>query len=286
MLRLLLASAATAAATITTAIVGPPRPSAGDEVVVGPPRPEEADGGAVGPPRHRTGVAGAGAGKIDHFVVLMMENRPFDHIFGCLAGEGRLPGADGIPKEGRRLYKDPTNHSAGFVTVTCGTANYSCERGPGYSAWTSKFPQNGTAVNPNVAAYSNQSDAYSFQQGADGDAIKMFSPEQLPVKTALAEEFGVFSRLFSSVPGFSAPNHMFMQSATSCGSAVNVEYNKCGGNQKFYPQKTIYDSLYQSNKTFGLYVNGTDSQHWNWTGGNDWTSGDWPYGDIQFPDAM
>jgi phospholipase C len=31
-------------------------------------------------------------GKIEHFVVLMMENRPFDHMFGCLAGEGRLKG--------------------------------------------------------------------------------------------------------------------------------------------------------------------------------------------------
>ena len=124
--------------------------------------------------------------KNDHFVVLMMENRPFDHMFGCLAGEGRLPGADGaIPKGGRRLFKDPANRSAGFVTVTCGTANYSCRKGPGYSAWTSKFPQakNGSgspAPNPNVAPYSSQSDAYSFQQGADGDAIRMFSPTQVP----------------------------------------------------------------------------------------------------------
>ena len=42
---------------------------------------------------------------------------------------------------------------------------------------------------------------------------------QVPIKTALAERFGVFNRLFSSVPGFSAPNHMMMQSATSCGAA-------------------------------------------------------------------
>ena len=106
----------------------------------------------------------------------------------------------------------------------------------------------------------------------------------------------------NQLPGFRAPLYfvaVLIQKGQSCfltdqqtkptccpGTATNVEYNKCGGNQKFYPQKTIYDSLYQSNKTFGLYVNGTDSQHWNWTGGNDWTSGDWPYGDIQFPDAM
>lgn len=246
-----------------------------------------------------------GRGRVDHFVVLEMENRPFEHFFGCLAGEGRLPGADGaIPPEGKLLQKNPHDAAAGSVNITCGTAPYSCTRGPGYSAWSPKFPcwtttdgvncsanakpeaHNGS-VNPNSYPYSEQSSAYSFQQGASGDAIKMFSPAQLPVKTALATEFGVFNRLFSAVPGFSAPNHMMMQSATSCGTATNVEWNKCGGDNKFFPQATIYDSLYLSNKSFGLYINTSRStQQWNWTGGNDWASGDWPFGDVQFPDAM
>jgi phospholipase C len=278
-LMLLLVLAAAAVAPTTSVI------SAAAAAAAPPPPPPPL-------PRHRTSAQTSpqSGRKIEHFVVLMMENRPFEHMFGCLAGEGRLPGADGaIPQGGKRLYKDPTNHSAGFVTVTCGTANYSCRHGPGYSTWTPKFPKNKTdspPVNPNVATYSNQSNAYSYEQGAHDEAIKMFSPQQLPIKTTLAEQFGVFNRIFSSVPGNSAPNHMMMQSATSCGTATNVEYNKCGGSQKFFPQRTIYDSLHESNRTFGMYVNGTDSQHWNWTGGNDWTSGDWPYGDIQFPDAM
>jgi phospholipase C len=31
--------------------------------------------------------------KIEHFVVLYMENRPFDHILGCMVGEGELVSA-------------------------------------------------------------------------------------------------------------------------------------------------------------------------------------------------
>jgi phospholipase C len=180
-----------------------------------------------------------GRGRIDHMVVLMMENRPFDHFFGCLAGEGRLPGADGaIPPGGKRLPKDPHDASAGSVNISCGAAPYACKKGPGYSVWSGKFPcdtaanctaytkpelRNGS-VNPSYAPYSEQSSAYSYQQGAVGDAVKMFAPSQLPIKTALATQFGVFNRLFSAVPAASAPNHMMMQSATSCGTATNVEY--------------------------------------------------------------
>jgi len=40
---------------------------------------------------------------IDHFVVLMMENRSFDHYFGW------LPGADGVQD---RTYPDPDNGGA------------------------------------------------------------------------------------------------------------------------------------------------------------------------------
>ena len=58
--------------------------------------------------------------KIEHMVVLFLENRAADHIFGCFG----LPGFDGIPPEGRVLWADPANHSAGSVTVSCGGAPY------------------------------------------------------------------------------------------------------------------------------------------------------------------
>ena len=58
--------------------------------------------------------------RIKHFVVLLLENRPFDHMFGCMG----LPGADGIPSEGRLLCDngDCTRNT----TVSCGTAPYVC----------------------------------------------------------------------------------------------------------------------------------------------------------------
>ena len=108
-------------------------------------------------------------GKIDHFVVLFMENRAFDHLFGCqVSGERspssecqhraafhwcsmhccfsdplRLchchvhhlgcqhrPGIDGIPKHGRDIPIDPADPSKGSVHVSCGTAKLVCDPGP------------------------------------------------------------------------------------------------------------------------------------------------------------
>ena len=77
--------------------------------------------------------------KVNHMVVLFMENRPLDHFFGCMD----LPGLDGIPAGGRLIPRHPTypgsNASAGFVNVTCGTAKYVCDKPPAYSTWDSKF---------------------------------------------------------------------------------------------------------------------------------------------------
>jgi phospholipase C len=39
--------------------------------------------------------------KIDHFVVLFMENRAFDNLLGCMLGDKE--GVDGIPTGGRTI---------------------------------------------------------------------------------------------------------------------------------------------------------------------------------------
>lgn len=72
--------------------------------------------------------------KIDHFVVLLMENHAADNLFGCM----NLTGFDGIPAEGRNLPIDPNDSSKGHVTVTCGEAVNVCKSGPSYDLFGSK----------------------------------------------------------------------------------------------------------------------------------------------------
>jgi phospholipase C len=186
------------------------------------------------PARPRRPLRGGGIGKIEHFVVLYMENRPFDHFFGCMD----LPGADSAATmtRNRTLYKDPTDHSKGSVNVTCGTAEYVCGKRGGmhYNLFSGKFHGGNDARFP----YSAQSDDFSYGNGAYDESIEMFAPSQLPVKAAIAREFGVFNKLYSSVPSASTPNHLFTQSATSCGIADNILYSQCDGPNATFPQVT------------------------------------------------
>ena len=189
--------------------------------------------------------------KIDHFVVLYMENHAADHYFGCMG----LEGFDGI--NGSHAFPlDPANASKGTVNVSCGAPPYICTGSPGYATFDGKF---GPGGDPHAYPYGPQSDANSGLHGATtgGVATTLFSPEQIPVKRAVAAEFGVFNRLYTAVPSASSPNHLFTQSGTSCGMTTNTLYDSCGGNTSWFPQDTIYDRLRDHNISFGLFINST-----------------------------
>jgi len=208
--------------------------------------------GAKGPPSHP---------KIEHFVVLLMENRGFDHFFGCMLGDH--PEVDGIPSAGHLIPVDPSDPSKGTVNATegCGNASYVCKGEYGFGLYDGHFDANvsrGSAAE-STFPYGPQSDSNSFAHGAHwgGETLRMFSGEQLPVKRQLAASFGVFNKYFTSVPSSSTPNHLFTQSATSCGIATNIMYSSCGGKTDTFPQMTIYDSLYVNNVSFALFMNST-----------------------------
>eukprot|EP01044_Picomonas_judraskeda_P013718 COSAG03_NODE_2101_length_3123_cov_69.440807_1_plen_308_part_10 len=113
--------------------------------------------------------------KVDHMVVLFMENRAFDHIFGCMLGDKE--GVDGIPSTGHRIPVDPNNASAGTVNVTCGTADLVCTGGNGYSLFNGK---GAPGANMGTYPYGKQSDAFSVANGAkQGPTVNMFNASQV-----------------------------------------------------------------------------------------------------------
>ena len=68
-------------------------------------------------------------------------------------------------------------------------------------------------------------------------------------------------------------------------SNVNGGWNgsTCGGTAHGFPQRTIYDSLAESNKTFKQYINLTTVT--NWTGGQS-TGSFSGFDGVNFPDTM
>ena len=202
--------------------------------------------------------------RIDHVVVLFMENRAFDHILGCLVGD--KPGADGVPPGGLIIPKDPKNAScctapicamnqsdpgcvaccgSGYTNATCGKGQLVCTSGGGFSIF-------GGHIDGELSTwpYGKQGVGYGVPS-----SVSSFNQTQLPVKKAVVDEFSVMNRYFVSVPSASTPNHLFAQSATSCGIHDNIMYSECQGPTDTFPQLTIYDSLFLHNVSFGLYMN-------------------------------
>jgi phospholipase C len=84
---------------------------------------------------------------------------------------------------------------------------------------------------------------------ADHDRIH--PPEQLPVLSGIARDFGVFDHWFSEVPSQTFMNRSFWTAATSSGIVVNSPVKKWFSKND---AETIFERLEQHGKTWKIYV--------------------------------
>jgi phospholipase C len=158
--------------------------------------------------------------KIEHLVVLMLENRSFDHMLGYLqspeypidgvSGAESNPSSDGGPDVGVSrnalvagdLNPDP-GHDFDDVTI---------------QVFGSRTPPPGAPVTMKGFVRSYATIDATARHGAT--IMKCFAPSSLPILTTLAKEYAVCERWFSSVPGPTIPNRMFAHAATSLSRVV------------------------------------------------------------------
>jgi phospholipase C len=152
--------------------------------------------------------------NIKHIVVLMMENRSFDHILGYLMMEN--PEIDGVTDN---LYSN-TDSTGEPVRTTSGAA-YQGQLilDPGHDVDDVYFQMYGVAFgtpagDPNMSGFAQ---SYEQQGGGAQDIMRCFKPEQVPNTAALARAYAVCDRWFSSVPGPTLPNRAFAHFGTSFG---------------------------------------------------------------------
>ena len=183
-----------------------------------------------------------GIQNLQHVVVLMMENRSFDHMLGALKAQNSA--IDGLV--GNETNPDSTN-----VPVTVSpTAEYQSQLDPDpdhhFPAVDLQiFGGVTTAQNPNrqanmqgfVKSYFNQ----QFNVAHSHNIVNYFTPDKLPVLTALATNFAVYNRWFSSIPGPTLCNRAFAHYGTSFGQvSMDVFY----WNKQY---KSIYERLVAAN---------------------------------------
>jgi phospholipase C len=180
-----------------------------------------------------------GLDSLKHIVVLMMENRSFDHMLGSLTAVD--PRIDGITDQ----LSNPD--TTGGVVTPRPLAQFQGQLDPDPDH---HFPAVdlqifGGDTSPNrVANMQGFVKSYFNQQQDVGHSQKImyyFAQSQLPVLTTLALEFAVFNRWFASIPGPTICNRAFAHYGTSFG---RVDMNPIYVNEPF---KNIYDRLINAN---------------------------------------
>lgn len=185
----------------------------------------------------------ASSTTIDTVVVLMMENRAFDHILGFLKKidprvNGCLPGAEGCTTP-----EDPENKTSPRTTVS-GGGLYVSESDPDHSVHGTTYELFGNNQKPPWPADPPMSGFVKRynrgnRTGYGRHIMKCFEPEQVPALATLAQEFALFDRWFVGVPGPTMPNRAYSMSGTSHGTATNDVGKIILG----WPQKTVYKQL-------------------------------------------
>jgi phospholipase C len=189
-----------------------------------------------------------GIQALKHVVVLMLENRSFDHMLGALrATHPKIDGLTGQesnpdsteadilvqPKAMFRGQLLPDPHHD-FASVD--SQIFSGVTGPNRQPNMQGFIRTYHTQQPNVANSHNV--IYHFS--AD-------PPNNLPVLHGLATEFTVFNRWFASIPGPTLCNRAFAHYGTSFG---NVGMDPFYVGVKF---KSIYERLTAAGHTAKLY---------------------------------
>jgi phospholipase C len=166
--------------------------------------------------------------QIQHIFVLMLENRSFDHLLG-FSGISGTDAVFGLPTTVNGLSGTEKNIHNGASYPIANPADYAMTVDPGH-----EFPDVLCQLSGSAAVYTpggkyppidNSGFAASYveacskanSQNSPGEIMKCYSPDQLPVLTALAKEFAVCDNWHASMPGPTWPNRMFVHAASSGG---------------------------------------------------------------------
>ncbi len=225
--------------------------------------------------------------KVGHIVVLMQENRSFDHYFGVLpyvSGSPYHPPAtaggpcdpedhkcvDGLtcanalncsnsnsvlsgPSQGTRVT---VQHQGGFCTLN-----------PHHGWPDVHYQANGTNPNNSLASLGGSADGFVqdtvvvHSSGTLANAqqvMSYFTANDLPYYYALAQTFAVSDRAFASFLGETQGNRMYLMAGTSFGHMLTGEPPPANGWKPV--NGTVFDQLDANSVTWKYYFDAQSPQ--------------------------
>ena len=224
---------------------------------------------------------------IDHIVLLMLENRSFDHMLGYLYAGQNNRSPLGHPFEGltgNESNVDSNGTPVPVFPITAATPN--AYRMPGVNPGESYIRRTTQLFNTTVkniptkppapdkcnigyvidfearvkaakAASATAAKKQYFDPDTQPSAIMgCFSPEMLPVLSGLARGYAVCDHWFSSVPSETMPNRAFALAGTSLGTVDDSFVEP--PTYPTYNTPSIFGRLADAGKQWRIYACGTD----------------------------
>lgn len=209
--------------------------------------------------------------RIEHIVVLMLENRSFDNLFGWLYDPTNPAPFDRTPPDnfegvyGRNLSNlTPTGRPLPFAKGNDPTAPFPDPGETFQDVYAQIFGQKTVlAANAVLSEPLRQCSMGGFvynyalknaESSPNAPAIMNgFTPSTVPVLSSLAHYYGVCDHWFASIPSETLCNRSFVQAGTSSGYV-----NNGGGDGLLFTNKTptIFNLLGTARKTWKVYCGG------------------------------
>jgi len=178
--------------------------------------------------------------SIEHVVVLMLENRSFDHMLGFLYADSGNVSPAGQPFEGltgSESNPDDNGNPVQVFKIQASTPNAyfmpGSDPGEGYAATNNELFGNVSAPTPPVATNQGFVKDFAYTLGwqqkspswakqilpgtVASNIMGCFTPEMLPVLSGLARGYAVCDHWYSSAPTETFPNRAFAGAGTSQG---------------------------------------------------------------------
>ena len=207
-------------------------------------------------------MAGESGQKFDHVVSVMFENRTFDNLLGRLYQPGEVASFEGVlGKELTNPIPDWAEHGADRKVVPYGVAAdmhvpnpdsgedfqhvntqlFGVIDPPGNRCVLSELmtapfnaPADPEAVPTMDGFVADYISAFTAQRGRQptyqeyAQIMTGYTPEQVPVISAIARGFATFDHWHSEVPSQTFTNRSFYHAASSSGFVVNTPYENFG----------------------------------------------------------
>jgi phospholipase C len=210
--------------------------------------------------------AGNSFSKIEHIVVLMLENRSFDNLLGWLYDPANDAPFNVVPGDFDGLYgKNLSNTLDGRVVPAGQTSDpRSPQPNPGepfedaysqiYDVAKVDFKQmrDDPPGPPNMQGFMRN---YAAQKQAPADPAEIMNaltPKTLPVLSSLAHHYAVCDRWFASIPTQTFCNRSFVHAGTSSGYVNNGGGGLCFVNDS----PTVFDLLETAKKSWTIFCGG------------------------------